>query len=65
MIHLDWVSYSFAESCSADKYAEKRPGPAARAIAKQAAGRPVLGISERSVSGASALGFSFRAMSVL
>ena len=35
-----------------------RPDPAARALATQAAGCPALGISERSVSGASALGFS-------
>ena len=35
-----------------------RPDPAARALATQAAGCPALGISERSGSGASALGFS-------
>jgi len=41
-------------------FAEKRPSPAARAIAKQAAGRSVLEMSKRSASGlgASALGFS-------
>jgi len=40
-------------------------GPAAPAIATQAAGRPILEISECSIRGASALGFNVRVIMVL
>ena len=42
-----------------------RSGPATREIGKQADGRPVLKVSDRSISGASALGFSARVIRVL